>query len=737
MTYGATPAEWAHFAELGLEDDLLPVVSNPGAKIDPQSKMRDLGKTPSRYTKDHTVVGIPKWTQHITTEGDIRRWIRESDYGICIQTRNVRALDIDIADPAAAAAVREFIAFGAGCMPIRMRQGTGKCLLPFRMPGDFAKRIIRTEHGLIEFLANGQQFIAIGTHPSGTKYEWVDVDGLLGLPEAIPELTPAEFEVLWQALVAKFALPDGEARVRNGIVPTKIRRREDLIDPTVAWLDENGWVTAFERDGRVDIRCPWEHEHTSDSGPSSTSYFPAGVGGFQQGHFRCLHAHCAARSDGDFLEALGVVADDFAVVEPVANAKGGELDAAPLPAFTRDKVGRIEPELNNVLLALTRPDLTGAMVARDSFKACTMFGEGTTWRRFEDNDYTRIQATLELRSFKKLPAEMVKAAVRLHARENQFDSALQWAASLKWDGVSRIETFMHDYFGVADTPYHRAVSLYIWTALGGRCVQPGVKADMVPVLIGAQGVGKTTAVMALSPDPDMFVEVDLTRKDDDTSRLLRGKLVGEIAELKGLHGRDAEAIKAFVSRTHEEWIEKYETTPTVFPRRALLFGTGNNPEFLDDETGERRWLPVRVGTVDVVGIAAVRDQLWAEGIALFELGGVAWSDAQHLARAEHVKFKVTDPWTDTIAAWLDRDAMDEHAENGTKRGDGPVRTVDVLVSAIGMRLDAISKRDEMRVARALTRLGYVRKTAWHGGKAAKVWGRLTSSDHLEVEGGKA
>lgn len=723
MTHGATPESWEHFGtRLGLEADLLPVVSDPNAKISAQSKMRDLGKTPSRLNKDGEVVGIPRWTQHVASPGDIGRWSRQG-LGICIQTRNVRAIDIDIGDQAAAARVREWVELGGTALPIRMRQGTGKCLLAFRMPGDFAKRIIRTEHGLIEFLATGQQFIAEGTHPSGTRYEWADGDGVLGLPASIPELTPAEFETLWQALVAAFALPDGESRVRNGLVPVKPRRTEDMRDPTVAWLDENGWVTAYERDGRVDVRCPWEHEHTSDSGPSSTSYFPAGVGGFKQGHFRCLHAHCVGRSDGDFLESVGLVADEFDVIEAVANATG-EPEALPLPAFVRDRSGRIEPELNNLLMALPRGDLTGAPIARDHFKGATMFGEDGTWRRLRDTDYTRVRSVLEQRGFKRLSSDLVREAVKKHAEDHAFDSALDWAGSLQWDGTPRCETFLHTFFGVADTPYHRAVSLYMWTALAGRCVEPGVKADMVPVFIGAQGVGKTTAVMALSPTDDAFVEVDLTRKDDDTSRLLRGKLVGEIAELKGLQGRDAEAIKSFLSRTHEEWIEKYETTPTVFPRRALLFGTGNNTEFLDDDTGERRWLPVRVGKVDVAGVARVRDQLWAEGIALFELGGVAWHEAQRLAQAEHIKFKVTDPWTDVVANWLDRDVMDELAENGKKRGDGPVRALDVLVSAVGVRLEQITRREEMRVARVLTRLGYARKVAWSDGKTQRLWWRV-------------
>jgi predicted P-loop ATPase len=58
--------------------------------------------------------------------------------------------------------------------------------------------------------------------------------------------------------------------------------------------------------------------------------------------------------------------------------------------------------------------------------------------------------------------------------------------------VPRVATLLLGYFGTEDTPYTRAVGRYTWTALAGRCAEPGVKADMVPVLIGLQGAGKTT-----------------------------------------------------------------------------------------------------------------------------------------------------------------------------------------------------------------------------------------------------
>ncbi len=187
---GATSAEWAHFAVvLGLTPDLLPVVSNQAAIIDPASSMKGLGKTPSRYRSGRRVMGFVGWTQHVSTDMDVRIWASEPDYGICLQTRNVRALDIDVDDAEEAAAILASLPPG---LPRRIRRNSHKFLVAFILEGDYTKRKFATKHGIVEFLANGQQFICCGLHPSGVKYEWVG-----GLPDEFPVLTPEQFEEIW------------------------------------------------------------------------------------------------------------------------------------------------------------------------------------------------------------------------------------------------------------------------------------------------------------------------------------------------------------------------------------------------------------------------------------------------------------------------------------------------------------------------------------------------------------
>lgn len=319
--YGARPEDWQHLDRLGLGSDLLPVVSRPNAKISPNSSMKQLGKTPSQYNGGQMVVGISQWTDHQASDAELKRWMLEADYGICIQTRLVRGLDIDVANEAIAAAIVRAAKQELGIdIPMRRRPNTGKCLLAFRLTGHFPKRVMKVEGGMIEFLGNGQQFIAVGTHTSGARYEWVD-----GLPETFPEITAQQFEDLWSSLEVQFAIEEPKefkaADRRRG-------QHLDVDDPVATFLFDHGLVLGEDRRGGLLIECPWEHEHSGgDAGDSSTMWLIAGTNGHGQGHFRCLHSHCDHRTRQDYLAAINYqddVANDFEDLGPDPDAGEGD-----------------------------------------------------------------------------------------------------------------------------------------------------------------------------------------------------------------------------------------------------------------------------------------------------------------------------------------------------------------------------------------------------------------------------
>ena len=411
-------------------------------------------------------------------------------------------------------------------------------------------------------------------------------------------------------------------------------------------------------------------------------------------------------------------------IERMATAVAGFSDLPalvdPLPAFNRRKSGEILPNTGNVTRALNHSGVCGHGLRFDTFRGETMLAPADTdsWRALRDTDYVELQLELESFGFAHIGTDMLRGAVHYVAEKHSFDSAEHWLTGLQWDGVPRVETFLPVYFGAADTHYTRAVGHYAWTALAGRVLSPGVKADMVPVAVGTQGCGKSKSVNAIAPAVDYFMEVDLSRSDDDQARLMRGKLVIELAELNGLRTREAEHIKAFISRTHENWTPKYMENSVSYARRGVFFGTSNKDDFLADDTGNRRWLPFHCGKCDPDAIKRDRGQLWAEASVLFKLNGVMHRAAETLAAGELGQFAAHDDWDTTVLSWLQQSKFDSDVKNGNLPYLTSARVLwECFRFEPGQHTPILQKR----VKSVLMRLGYTYTQRRIDGQNARVF----------------
>lgn len=745
--------------------------------------------------------GIPAWTSLRATQGQIDDWSREKDYGLCLQTRRLRALDIDVTDSVCAVKIKDFLedwivahydridraAFGV-MFPWRTRADSSKFLGLFCLDGDWGKRTLEVEGGVVEFLAGGNQCVIGGTHKDGAVYEWVD-----GLPETFPFLTADTFEALWSDLALLFLKPGGqvtEARVRRARGEANgagFASDSEVNDPVVSFLESRGLALESSDAGHCYVVCPWASAHTAGGDPTASCWLPAGTGDFEQGRYCCLHSHCQSYSQADFLSAIGYATDgfeflgtrqdaqralngharqlldDLGTVSPLLRgpsdphpitpddetallafgiAPGADLAGAPddgpppLPAFERDaQSGWIKCIERNVVLAVRRSDVCGMRVVYDGFTDALLVERDGVRRAFRDEDYTAIGLALRgapggvMKGFGPgdIPKEALRSAVAFVGRESAVDGAREWLTGLPaWDGVPRVARFCESYLGTDRTPYAEAVSRYWWTAHAGRVLDPGCQADMAVVLIAGQGTGKTSTLRAIVPEARQYVELNLMDRDEDLSRRMRGVLVGEMAELRGINSREMESIKAWISRREESWVPKYKEFATTFPRRLVLVGTSNQEEFLADETGNRRWLPITVGRrQDVEAIARDRDQLWAEGRLLFESGllddgaGVLWRDAERLARDEHHLFELHDPWEPAVRRWLD--------EGGLK-ADRPadreyILAEDVLHEALGVENRQLKMAEYFRVGKILHAIGYKRVVKRLPLGLRKVWVR--------------
>jgi len=383
-------------------------------------------------------------------------------------------------------------------------------------------------------------------------------------------------------------------------------------------------------------------------------------------------------------------ATDFGV------AAGGSKDSFTLAG------GKIEATQANLLVLLKHYQLR-----YDEFRAAYMGVFDKEVRVLEEADYTRIQLVSEAMGFKKMSTAMIRENVLMVCMNNKFDSGIEWGESLKWDGVERCQNLLHKYFGADDTPYTAAASMYIASAMGGRLMEPGCKADAAIVLVGSQGAGKTVSINALSPMDDTFAEISLHSRDADLSRLLRGKLIGELAELRGLKSKDAEDIKAWMSRTTEEWTPKYMEFTKQFKRRLTFWGSTNDIEFLNDITGNRRWLPVVVSKPDPEAIKNDREQIWAEAIYIFKNFGVLWQAVQELAEDVRKNHFDEDPLVEEVREFLRlKSAVDFF-------------TGKEIWASTSMGIMIFDRKASQQIKRAMEYLGWTTGVKWQAGKSVR------------------
>lgn len=723
--FGASPEEWRHFAHtLGLVVDLLPCVSNPSAVVSPDSSLKALGKVPSRYNGQRHAAGIKGWTGDYSSHAQVRMWSIEPDYGICVQTRRVRAIDIDCDDPEDRAWVEARLFDELGLLPCRRRHGSERRLYAFVCLTPLDKRAVAVGDGMVELLGDGQQFVAAGTHPSGERYEWCG-----GLPAELPVVPRETLDSFWAALGGEL----NEKRSKSVVVAEGGVNGHAFgnlpPDAVLDYLRAGQWVTwePHKTTEATGIVCPWTIDHTSDSSATATVYWRPGTGGYAQGHFKCLHAHCESRTDSEFLRAIGYAASEFEVVavpaqEPLPEAQSPAVvsDASPTALWRSHEPGRglvagkkgFVATLSNLQRAL---DTHGfwLRLGFDTFSSgivCSHWEDPIgeeDWQPFTDEQMVAGRVALERNGFEPVGRELMRDAVELVARRRTFDVLELWLTTLKWDGVPRVDRFLQTYYCAEDTDYVRAVNRYWWSALAGRAVCPGVQADMVPILVGDQGLRKTRGIESIAPWPEAYTTVDLSARDTDMLRRMRGCAVWELNELRGLHTRERTAINSFITERADRWVPKYREFALTLKRRGIFIGTTNDDEFLDDETGNRRWLPVRVFSGAQV-TAADRNQLWAEGLAIFLSEGVVWQQAQELARAEHADYLVGDMWEGEVRQWIE-DAF------------GAPFTLRDLALGVGLDPRQIGRSAEMRLAK-LAKLANCRPYRVHeDGQRKRLW----------------
>ena len=382
----------------------------------------------------------------------------------------------------------------------------------------------------------------------------------------------------------------------------------------------------------------------------------------------------------------------------------------------RDDRGQVVPNLANAMTALRQASELAGLVAYDDMLRHTILnravpesrvGKFADPRPLEDTDVIAILEWLQRHDLRRLGKEVAAQAIDLVAREHGFHPVRDYLNAQAWDRRPRIDKWLSYYLGAAPTPYTAAIGRWFLIALVARIMRPGCKADYMMVLEGPQGAKKSTACAILGGAwfSDSLPDVTAGK---DVAVHLNGKWIIEVAEMSALGKAETAALKAFITRDTERYRPPYGREEVIAPRQCLFIGTTNKEMYLRDETGGRRFWPVKVGSLDTDALRHDRDQLFAEAVAAFNAGERWWPDAdferQHIAPEQEARFEA-DAWEDPIRDWLGSQAK--------------CTVATVASSALHMERARIGTADQRRIMATLERLGWGRRP--RGDKGQRFW----------------
>lgn len=433
------------------------------------------------------------------------------------------------------------------------------------------------------------------------------------------------------------------------------------------------------------------------------------------------------------------VGDGGAGAPPPQGPEGLQTPEGPsgeeaVPAWTvglqRTDKGGIRPLLSNIVQILhAHPDWAGVL-GFDSYAELIMKVAPAPWDKAEgadgaDDDRAfvptewgevddfKLRHYLSRRWFDAKDRDLMQA-VTLVARQNAYHPLMQRITATPWDGTHRLRTWLIDYLGACTSkafqrlPVDEADKVRQYIELAGPkwligavarvaiAARPGVSTgcqmDNMLVLEGEQGIMKSTALRILGGD--WFTDERLDFGNKDSFLVLQGRWIIEMAELEGLNKADASATKQFITKREDLFRAPYGRKLEKKPRRCVFAGTANHDNYLKDDSGNRRFWPVKCERIEIEALKRDVDQLWAEAYHRFMAGEIWWvlPEEREIFAVEQEKRYDEDAWHELVAFYVS--------------GRDEVTMGDLLGEAVKLDKPRWDKMAKMRIGSIMRRLGW-------------------------------
>ena len=409
--------------------------------------------------------------------------------------------------------------------------------------------------------------------------------------------------------------------------------------------------------------------------------------------------------------------------QPEQARLAGENPTGANSTLLRNEDGKLKALLSNACeLLRTHPAWQGVL-GFDKFNLQLVVLKPTPWGSPAGpwNDTSDIRATCWLqKAGLAINVRIAADAVQAVGEENPFHPVKNYLQAIAWDSTPRLESWLSRHLGVANSPYSRAIGPRWLISAVARIFRPGCQADHTLLLEGPQGAGKSSALRILAGE-QWFSDHISALGSKDSRGDLPGKWIIEMSELSNLRRAEIETVKSFLTACVDHYRKPYGRRSEDVPRSCVFAASTNDESPFTDETGNRRFWPVRCGTIDLEALRRDRDQLWAEAYLRFQKGEPWWLDSAELAQlagAEQESRYETDPWEPIILGWCrdprqsipsvaDFNSREPVPWGGSTRDK--VNVTDILVHALAITPDRIKQADAKRVARCLRHAGWQMK----------------------------
>ena len=499
--------------------------------------------------------------------------------------------------------------------------------------------------------------------------EWLDPDYILGLYRNWRDVSEWAFSSRRSEVVARSTKKQGDPTEKTGVIGA-FCRQYDMATAIETFLSD---VYVPAEDGRYsfvggstscglviyDNLFAYSHHGTDPAGGKLSNAFDL----VRIHKFGELDAESVAQTHTklpsylamcDWAAGLGEIRQRIAterISSAIADFVGTDAELEPIATdeewmkqLNVDNKGNFLNTINNIVLFMQNDPNLKNKFSYDSFAGRFKITGSLPWRKgaagtdFTNEDVSCLSAYVEqfgIPFTHVLKAiDTVKTAVSHHPVRTYLDK-------LRWDGEPRLESLFIDYLGAEDNVYVRESTRKAFTAAVARVYNPGTKYDNVIVLIGREGIGKSTILNKMAVNWFSDCLGDVHSKNGMES--LRGVWLMEIAELATFRRSDIEAIKRFITSTVDIYRPAYGKELVYLPRQCIFIGTSNRSDILDGTQANRRFLPIATEvhepTMDVwEQLEPWRvAQIWAEAKEYFEKGERLDLTGEALALSKKVK----------------------------------------------------------------------------------------------------